>query len=96
MGPIPGILNFYKKGKHHGPRKNHWQENAMYPHYSTAVPSMCICLEDCCQDDERGCVCRHCPCRYGMSHDEALKIHNESWIMTYEDAMKIIEKERIP
>ena len=39
-----------------------------FPHRSSYDDGHCMCISDCCQDDEKGCICKECPCRYGKPH----------------------------
>lgn len=44
-----------------------------FPHFTTAFPHHCICLQECCMDmraaaDGKGCVCKNCPCQSGIPH----------------------------
>jgi hypothetical protein len=40
-----------------------------FPHYSSTPAYHCMCLQECCQWED-GCVCKHCPCHYGIPHGE--------------------------
>lgn len=43
-----------------------------FPHMSTTTVGYCMCLQQCCQHPEKGCICKVCPCNHGgKSHDEA-------------------------
>lgn len=44
-----------------------------FPHYSTTKIGHCICLDECCQSWDDGCICRTCPCRLGIPHGQTAK-----------------------
>jgi hypothetical protein len=39
-----------------------------FPHKSSKKPHHCMCLDNCCQSEEDGCICRSCPCQDGKPH----------------------------
>jgi len=43
-----------------------------WPHKSSADPYHCICLDECCQSVDTGCICITCPCRTGVLHEPLL------------------------
>jgi hypothetical protein len=41
-----------------------------FPHYSTITKhGHCMCLDECCQSWENGCICKYCPCKRGIPHE---------------------------
>lgn len=44
-----------------------------FPHFCTAHPHHCMCLQECCQDYNEGCICKLCPCQTGYAHDDYLR-----------------------
>lgn len=52
------------------PRKPRHEGKGM--HFTRLEPHMCMCLGDCCNSWETGCICRQCPCNNGgPDHDLA-------------------------
>ncbi len=61
------------RAKRKRPRRSRYMLHAGngWPHYSSFT-GLCQCLDECCQDEEDGCVCRFCACRQRSKNDTSL------------------------
>lgn len=69
---MPGVLGWQRARKRRRGKPLDHVYNG-WPHYSSAYPHHCLCLDNCCQDDELGCVCKSCPCTIGIMHGSTVR-----------------------
>lgn len=63
---VGGVIRRRTKPRGKAHNNNGW------PHKSSADPHHCICLDECCQSNDIGCICISCPCRMGVLHEPLL------------------------
>lgn len=56
---LPGVLPKLPKPRIPYRKKRHEYNN--YPHFETAFPHRCLCMDTCCLT-EKGCTCKGCTC----------------------------------